>query len=78
MMGAIERRARKANWARRFAGCKNSSAAWATRQSLWYERREDLSLWPNAVAATDQQIDAPVCQLYRLLPEEIALVEGNA
>jgi hypothetical protein len=32
----------------------------------------------NAVAATDQQIDALVYELYGLTPEEIKLVEGNA
>jgi hypothetical protein len=32
----------------------------------------------NAVAKTDRDIDQLVYQLYRLTPEEIALVEGNA
>ena len=31
----------------------------------------------NAVTATDQQIDALVYELYGLMPEEIALVEGT-
>jgi len=32
----------------------------------------------NAVTATDQQIDQLVYELYNLMPEEIALVEGAA
>ena len=32
----------------------------------------------NAVTATDQQIDQLVYELYRLTPEEIALVEDAA
>ncbi len=33
---------------------------------------------PNAVTATDQQIDALVYDLYGLTPDEIKLVEGTA
>ena len=37
----------------------------------------EKAILQNAVAATDQQIDALVYELYGLTPEEIALVEGT-